>query len=91
VPWHTTVTVTGELTDTANGGTGLGAKTITFTSPNGSPLPASVLTRLDGTYSATFKSSNTVFPGWKLQAHYAGDSLHHPAPSLVRSYNTVHI
>jgi YVTN family beta-propeller protein len=89
VPWHTKVTVTGKLTDTPNGGTGLGAKTITFTSPNGSPLPASVLTKSGGTYSATFTSSNTISPGWLLQAHYAGDSLHHPSASLVRSYNTV--
>ena len=43
--WYTKVTISGKLTDIPNGGTGLGAKTITFTSPNGSPLPASVHTK----------------------------------------------
>jgi hypothetical protein len=89
VPFGTKATVTGKLSDSAFKITGLASKTITFTAPNGSPLPASVVTRSDGTYSSTFTASSTIFSGWKLQAHFAGDSLYNAAGSPINSYNTV--
>jgi hypothetical protein len=53
VPWGNTVTVTGKLVDTSAGNVGLGARTITFSTTNGSPLPPTINTKTDGTYSST--------------------------------------
>lgn len=74
VPWSSTVTVTGKLTNNTASGQGIAGRTITFTSPNSSPVPSSTTTGTDGTFSSSFKSSSTVFSGWQLQAHFAGDS-----------------
>ena len=84
----TTVTVTGKLTDNSAGNVGIGSKTITFTSPNSSPLPPSVTTNPDGTFSSSFTASSTIFSGWQLQAHFAGDTLYKAATSATQSYNT---
>lgn len=74
--------VSGKLIDTSAGSTGVGSKTITFTSSNG-PYPASVTTASDGTYKATFIASNTIFNGWIIRAYFAGDSLYNVAASTV--------
>jgi hypothetical protein len=88
VPFGTKVTVTGKLVDNSAGGTALASRPITFTSPNGSPLPPSVLTKSDGTYSSTFTAKTYITTGWKLQAHFAGTTGINPAASTVQSYNT---
>jgi YVTN family beta-propeller protein len=69
VPFGTKATVTGKLTDSPAGNVGLASKTITLTTSNGSPLPSSATTRSDGTYTATFTASDTIFNGWNIQAH----------------------
>ncbi len=89
--WGTKVPVAGKLTDTTAGSNnvGIGGKTITFTSPNSNPLPPSVVTNTDGTFSSFFTASNTISTGWKLQAHYAGDSNYTPSDSTIQSYSTI--
>ena len=91
-PWGTKVTVTGKLTDTSSGGgtsIGIRGKTITFTSPNSSPLPPPVTTNTDGTFSSSFAAASTVYTGWQLQAHYSADSNYTGSDSTIQSYSTI--
>jgi hypothetical protein len=90
IPWGSTVTVTGRLTDSCAGNKGLESKTITFTSPNSSPLPPPAITStIDGTFSSSFKPASTVFSGWQLQAHFVGDSNYLSSRSDTQSYGTL--
>jgi hypothetical protein len=90
IPWGTKDIVTGKLSDISSNNVGIGGKTITFSSPNSSPLPqSSVTTNTDGTFSSSFSASNTVFTGWQLQAHFAGNSNYTSSDSSIQSYNTV--
>lgn len=89
IPFGTKATVTGKLADSSAAGIGVASRTITFTTSNGSPLPASVITASDGSYKATFKASNTIFSGWNIQAHFAGGGRYNAASSSVHTYNTV--
>jgi hypothetical protein len=89
VPWSTTAAISGKLIDISAANAGIGSKTITYSSSNGSPLPASVATTSTGTYSSSFKATKTVFNGWKIQSNFAGDSLYNTASSPIDSYNTI--
>jgi len=86
VPWGTTVTVTGKLTNSTTG-TGIGGKTITFTGTGATNL-VSVVTKPDGTFSSSGLAPSTVQSGWTVQAHFAGDSNDNPSDSSVVKYNT---
>jgi YVTN family beta-propeller protein len=89
IPLGLKATISGKLTDVDTAaGIGVASKSITFTTSNGSPIPASVTTASDGSYKTSFTASNTIFNGWNIQAHFAGDSLHNAASSSVHSYNT---
>jgi hypothetical protein len=81
------VPIGGKLTDTSAGNVGVASKNITFTSSNGSPVPAYVTTSSDGAYTASFKAPKDP-KGWNIQAHFAGDSLYNAANSPVATYNT---
>jgi len=87
VGWGTPVTVTGTLTDFATGGAVADAN-ITFDG-TGATNFASVTTAADGTFTATGIAPSTVATGWKVQAHFAGDSGHQASNSLVKTYNTI--
>jgi K319-like protein len=93
IPWGTTATVTGVLTDNSAGNIPVASAPITFTSPNGSPIPLTnpVTTDRNGfiSYIAVFTTPNTISTEWKLQAHFAGDSNYLPTDSPVQNYNTV--
>jgi hypothetical protein len=87
VPWGKDVTVTGKLTDNDASGAGASGKTITFDGTGAANLQPAV-TNGDGTFSAKGASSSTVATGWKVQAHFAGDSDYKAANSLVKAYTT---
>jgi hypothetical protein len=88
VPWSTTATVFGKLTDNAASGAGIGAKTITFTGTGAANL-ASVTTKTDGTFTAAGKAPSTIATGWTVQAHFAGDSTYKASNSNTQTYNTL--
>jgi hypothetical protein len=88
VPWGNDVTVTGKLADASNS-QGVEGKTITFDGTGADNLPDNVVTNADGTFSAIGASPNTVAAGWKVQAHFAGDSDYAASNSATSTYNTV--
>ncbi|PWU81272.1 MAG: hypothetical protein DLM72_07765 [Candidatus Nitrosopolaris wilkensis] len=88
VPWHTTATVTGRLTDNDASNVGIGGKTLTFTGTGADSL-GSATTNPDGTFTASGLAPNTVNSGWTVQAHFAGDSSFGGSSSSVQNYNTV--
>ncbi|MFL6524055.1 MAG: polysaccharide deacetylase family protein [Nitrososphaera sp.] len=87
VGWGTDVTVTGKLTDSASGNA-IGAATVTFDGTGAENLQ-SVTTNADGTFTAKGKAPSTAATGWKVQAHFAGDSAHDAVISLPKTYNTI--
>ncbi len=89
VPWGKDVTVTGKLTDNDASDAGVEGKTITFDGTGADDLPDDVVTNSDGTFTAIGKTSGTVATGWKVQAHFAGDSTHGASDSVVKSYSTL--
>src|SRR5918992_2623739 len=80
VPWGKDVTVTGKLvvhaSNNAEGGEGIGGKTITFDGTGADNLPNIVVTNADGTFTAKGASPAAVATGWEVLAHFAGDSSH---------------
>jgi hypothetical protein len=88
VPWNTTLTVTGKLTDNNASNAGIGGKTITFTGTGAANL-ASVTTNPDGTFTASGISPNTVATEWTVQAQFGGDSSFALSDSSVQRYNTL--
>ena len=88
VPWSKSITVSGSLFNIANNAP-LGDKTITFDGTGASGLPSSVQTFLNGTFKVTGASPASVATGWKVQAHFAGDSSISPANSNIVSYSTL--
>jgi Prealbumin-like fold domain len=87
VPWGKPVTVTGRLIDDSLGN-GVQGKTIYF-GGNGAPSINPVLTRSDGTFSASGVAPSIVFPDWNVQAHFSGDIFFQPSDSAAMSYATV--
>jgi peptidoglycan/xylan/chitin deacetylase (PgdA/CDA1 family) len=87
VGWGADVTVTGKLSDSASG-TAIGGATITFNGTGAANLQ-SATTNADGTFTAKGKAPSTVATGWKVEAHFAGDSTYDSATSLPKTYNTV--
>jgi hypothetical protein len=87
VAWGKDVTVTGKMVDASNN-VGVADKTITFDGTGAANLP-DVITNADGTFTAKGVVSSTVATGWKVQAHFAGDSSHGSSNSAVKSYNTL--
>jgi hypothetical protein len=88
VPWGKDVTVTGKLADASNNA-GVGGKTITFDGTGADNIPDNVVTNTDGTFTAKGASPTTVATGWKVQAHFAGDSGYTASDSSIKTYNTV--
>jgi hypothetical protein len=86
VPWGKDVTVTGKLVDANNAG--IGGKTITFDG-TGADSIQDVVTNTDGTFTAKGASPTSVATGWKVQAHFAGDSGYTASDSSIKTYNTV--
>jgi TolB protein len=93
VPWGKDVTVTGKLvvhaSNNAEGGEGIGGKTITFDGTGADNLPNIVVTNADGTFTAKGASPAAVATGWEVQAHFAGDSSHVASNVATKTYNTV--
>ena len=87
VPWGKDVTVTGKLADASNNA-GIGGKTITFDG-TGADNIQDIVTNTDGTFTAKGASPTTVATGWKVQAHFAGDSGYTASDSSIKTYNTV--
>jgi peptidoglycan/xylan/chitin deacetylase (PgdA/CDA1 family) len=87
VPWGKDVTVTGKLA-VGSSNAGVGGKTITFDRTGADNLPDNVVTNQDGTFTAVGKAPNTVATGWKVQAHFAGDSTYSASDSTIKTYNT---
>jgi hypothetical protein len=85
VPWSSNVIVTGQLTATS--GTGVGAKTVTFSGTGAAGL-SSVTTNPDGTFSVTGLSPSTVATGWQVNANFAGGSTY-GSSFVTSSYNTL--
>jgi peptidoglycan/xylan/chitin deacetylase (PgdA/CDA1 family) len=88
VPWGKDVTVTGKLTDNDNSGYGIGGATITFDGTGADNLPDNVVTNADGTFTVKGASPTTVATGWKVQAHFAGNSDYQATNSLIKTYST---
>ena len=83
------MTVTGLLFPSGiPGAVGVGGKTITFDGTGADNLP-DVITNDDGTFTAQGPAPNTVTTGWKVQAHFAGDSSLGASDSVIKSYNTL--
>ncbi|MDQ4067782.1 MAG: sulfatase-like hydrolase/transferase, partial [Thermoproteota archaeon] len=87
VPWSKDVIVTGRLTSIASNafvlppyfvggeGEGLGGRIITFDGTGAGNLPDDgVVTNSHDYFTAKGASPATVASGWKVQAHFAGDS-----------------
>ena len=93
VPWGKDVIVTGKLVvhapNNAEGGEGIGGKTITFDGTGADNLPDNVVTNADGTFRAKGASPAAVATGWEVQAHFAGDSSHVASNTTTKTYNTV--
>jgi hypothetical protein len=87
VLWGNDVTVTGKLSDNAASGAGVGGVTITFSGTGAANLQP-VTTNVDGTFTAKGKSSTSVATGWRVQAHFAGDSDYTASTSPIRTYAT---
>ena len=88
VGWGKDVIVTGKLSDNDASGAGVEGKTITFDGTGADNLP-DVITNADGMFTAQGPAPNTVTTGWKVQAHFAGDSSLGGADSVIRPYNTL--
>lgn len=86
VPWGLNITVTGTLVN-ADNSSGIGGATINFTGTGASSL-GSVITAPDGTFTATGAAPSAVGSGWKVKAHYDGDTNYDPSVSLAKAYNT---
>jgi hypothetical protein len=80
------VTVTGKLANSSNagGGQGIGGKTITFDGSGADNL-LDVITNADGTFTAKDAAPNTVATGWKVQAHFAGNSRYAASDSNMQT------
>src|SRR5918992_80826 len=93
VPWGKDVIVTGKLvahaSNNAEGGEGIGGKTIIFDGTGADNLPDNVVTNADGTFRAKGASPAAVATGWEVQAHFAGDSSHVASNVATKTYNTV--
>jgi hypothetical protein len=93
VPWGKDVIVTGKLVvhapNNAEGGEGIGGKTITFDGTGADNLPDNVVTNADGTFRAKGASPAAVATGWEVQAHFAGDFNHVASNVNAKIYNTV--
>ena len=93
VPWGKDVIVTGKLVvyapNNAEGGEGIGGKTITFDGTGADNLPDNVVTNADGSFRAKGASPAAVATGWEVQAHFAGDSSHIASNVNAKIYNTV--
>jgi peptidoglycan/xylan/chitin deacetylase (PgdA/CDA1 family) len=87
VPWGRDITVTGKLTDNAASGAGVGGRTISFDGTGANNLP-DVVTNTDGTFTAKGASPATVATGWKVQAHFVGNSDYTASNSIVKAYST---
>jgi hypothetical protein len=87
VPWGKDITVTGKLTDNAASGAGVGGVTITFDGTGADNVP-DVVTNADGTFTVKGASPATVATGWKVQAHFAGNSDYSASNSLVKTYSS---
>jgi arylsulfatase A-like enzyme len=109
VPWSKDVIVTGKLTSIPSnasvlppyfiGGEGIGGRIITFDGTGASNLPDDgVVTNSNGYFTAKGASPATVASGWKVQAHFAGDSEYAASDriieraasdSTIKEYNTL--
>jgi hypothetical protein len=87
VPWGKDITVTGKLTDNAASGAGVSGVTITFDGTGADNVP-DVVTNADGTFTVKGASPATVATGWKVQAHFAGNSDYSASNSLVKTYSS---
>jgi peptidoglycan/xylan/chitin deacetylase (PgdA/CDA1 family) len=88
VPWGKTITVTGKLTDNDASGAGVGGATISFDGTGANNLPDNIVTNSDGTFTAKGASPTTVATGWKVQAHFAGNSDYTASNSVIKTYST---
>ena len=86
MPWGNNVTVSGRLTHFSSG-SGIAGASITFDGTGAENIP-DVVTNVDGTFTAKGSSPNAVATGWKVQAHYAGNSGYQPSNSLIKTYST---
>jgi hypothetical protein len=82
------VTVTGKLSY-ADNGKGMGGRIITLDGTGADNLPDDgVITTTADTFTAKGASPNTVASGWKVQAHFAGDSTFPASDSAIKEYTT---
>jgi peptidoglycan/xylan/chitin deacetylase (PgdA/CDA1 family) len=87
VGWGIDVTVTGKLSDYASGA-GIEGATITFEGTGAANLQP-VTTNADGTFIAKGKAPSTVATGWRVEAHFDGDSTYAATTSLPKTYGTL--
>ncbi len=87
VLWGNDVTVTGKLADNAASGAGVGGVTISFDGSGAANLQP-VTTNADGTFTVKGKSPTSVATGWRVQAHFAGNSDYTASNSVIRTYST---
>ncbi|MBI3640008.1 MAG: polysaccharide deacetylase family protein [Thaumarchaeota archaeon] len=86
VPWGNPVTITGRLTNST--GIGIANETISFNGTGTTNLSQAV-TNGTGFFLSSGKAPNTVVSGWKVQAHFAGDSKYLNSDSTTNSYSTL--
>jgi hypothetical protein len=87
VPWGKDVTVTGKLTIDDASDAGVEGKTITFDGTGADNIPNAV-TNADGTFTAKGAAPNSVNTGWKVQAHFEGDTEFEASDSAIKTYST---
>ena len=87
VPWGSTLTLTGKLTDNNSSGIGIGGKAIKFTGTGTTNFPNAV-TNTDGTLMGKGSAARTVSARWTVQANFAGDSSYKSSYSNTQSYTT---
>ena len=87
VGWGTPITVIGKLSDYSSG-VAIAAATIAFDGTGATGINP-ITTNADGTFTAKGTSPSTVATGWKVQAHFAGDSNYQATNSLTKTYNTI--
>lgn len=85
VPWGKKITVSGLMVD--NLGHAVTGALISFNGTGASSL-ANVITDVNGSFTTTGTAPVTVQAGWKVQAHFAGNSTLNLAYSNIVTYST---
>ena len=85
VSWGNKITVSGQMVDQFI--RDVSGATISFNGTGGSSI-TNVTTDVNGMFTTTGTTPNTVQTGWTVQAHFAGNSTLNPSNSNIVTYST---